>query len=195
MTLTGVTAAADSQRQSLSTYSAADVSGDPTLTSTAATDGGSIDAMPRRNKDYASMTEKNVNLNILRTASSDVARALQMPGRKPSFMRQPLSEVLSACKILVVDGESNGRFSSRFRFHIITTAYIAFLADAPSNRKLLSMLLRRAGFGTVDLVEDGQAAVNYCQALSAEEQPSIIFMDNTMPKLVRTGCDVHSFPG
>lgn len=49
------------------------------------------------------------------------------------------------------------------------------------------MLLRRAGFGTVDLVEDGQAAVNYCQALSADQQPSIIFMDNTMPKLVSCG--------
>jgi CheY-like chemotaxis protein len=63
------------------------------------------------------------------------------------------------------------------------------LSDAPSNRKLLSMLLRRAGFGTVDLVEDGQAAVNYCQALSADQQPSIIFMDNTMPKLVSLQSD------
>lgn len=53
-----------------------------------------------------------------------------------------------------------------------------------SNRKLLSMLLKRTGFGRVDCVEDGQAAVNYCRELSAEEQPGIIFMDNTMPNLV-----------
>jgi hypothetical protein len=107
MTLTGVTAAADSQRQSLSSLTATDAVGDVTQTNTSdgAAEGISTDPMPRRNKDYASLTEKNVNLNILRTASSDVARALQMPGRKPSFMRQPLAEVLSACKILVVDGE------------------------------------------------------------------------------------------
>lgn len=67
----------------------------------------------------------------------------------------------------------------------------AYYADAASNRKLLSMLLKRAGFGTVDLVEDGQAAVDYCKAQSPDQQPSIIFMDNTMPKMVRTtvaGC-------
>lgn len=58
------------------------------------------------------------------------------------------------------------------------------IADALSNRKLLSMLLKRSGFGTVDTVEDGQAAVDYVKALLPNEQPRIIFMDNTMPKLV-----------
>jgi CheY-like chemotaxis protein len=33
-------------------------------------------------------------------------------------------------------------------------------------------------------VEDGQAAVDYCKALKKEDQPGIIFMDNTMPNLV-----------
>jgi CheY-like chemotaxis protein len=198
MTLSGVTAAADCQRQGLSSLSAADAAGDSTQTGTseAATDGAAADSVSRRNQEYASLTEKNVNLNILRTASSDVARALQMPGRKPSFMRQTLSEVLSACKILVVDGESTAAiFSLGICYNVtIPNQILALLTDAPSNRKLLSMLLRRAGFGTVDLVEDGQAAVNYCMSLSAEEQPSIIFMDNTMPKLVRNKYDALASP-
>jgi CheY-like chemotaxis protein len=48
------------------------------------------------------------------------------------------------------------------------------------------MMLKRAGFGTIDLVEDGQAAVDFCRALGANDQPRIIFMDNTMPRLVRS---------
>jgi len=50
------------------------------------------------------------------------------------------------------------------------------------------MMLKRAGFGTVDLVEDGQAAVDYCKALSDQDQPRIIFMDNTMPRMVSKVC-------
>jgi CheY-like chemotaxis protein len=68
---------------------------------------------------------------------------------------------------------------------------VYFSADAASNRKLLSLLLRRAGFGSVDLVEDGQAAVDYCKALKKEDQPGIIFMDNTMPNLVSANKRFH----
>lgn len=68
-------------------------------------------------------------------------------------------------------------------FHTIPR-FSTLHTDAPSNRKLLSMMLKRAGFGIIDLVEDGQAAVDYCRALSEADQPRIIFMDNTMPRLV-----------
>ena len=47
------------------------------------------------------------------------------------------------------------------------------------------MMLKRAGFGTVDLVEDGQAAVDYCTTARTEgDLPKMIFMDNTMPRMV-----------
>lgn len=58
--------------------------------------------------------------------------------------------------------------------------------DAASNRKLLQMLLKRTGFGTVEAVDDGRAAVQYCEAAALEgDPPKILFMDNTMPNLVR----------
>jgi len=112
-----------------------------------------------KNEEYMAITEKNVNLHILRTSSSSSLRVLPFPSpMRHSPSKRPLSEILKESRLLVVD-------------------------DAASNRKLLQMLLTRAGFGHIDHAEDGQAAVDYCHARSEAEQPDIIFMDNTMPNL------------
>jgi signal transduction histidine kinase len=71
-------------------------------------DGEGDHPVSRHNSEYAALTEKNVNLHILRSASTDVACVLQVQGAPPrarvSSGRLPLVEMLSACKVLVVDG-------------------------------------------------------------------------------------------
>ena len=189
-----------------------------------------------KNEAYATLTEKNVNLHILRTVATEAA----IGGKQPSaFSRQlgsrrkssPAKEaqqpvvVLSECRVLVVDGEFilfllwwavnssccklYWHFTTKMNFYHFVYLRL-FHLDAPSNRKLLTMLLRRAGFIDVDSVEDGQQAVDYCQAVvynaegksggvdpsasaltmttapaaTVQQPPSIIFMDNTMPRMV-----------
>lgn len=171
---------------------------------------------------YVALTEKNVNLHILRTAATDGGfRAVKQTASKTrlvyfilsifcivlfltisiflllnrkSCSKEDLLATLKACKVLVVDGKRASFLSILFCFlfysvycGLITTLRFSFFhTDAASNRKLLSMMLKRAGFGTVDLVEDGQAAVDYCtMARSEGVLPKIIFMDNTMPRMVR----------
>ena len=102
---------------------------------------------------------------------------------RKSCSKEALQATLKACKILVVDGkDSILTFYSR---KTLNGPSFLLNIDAASNRKLLSMMLKRAGFGTVDLVEDGQAAVDYCiTAQSQGDLPKMIFMDNTMPRMV-----------
>lgn len=70
---------------------------------------------PRELKsEYVTLTEKNVNLHILRTAANESVRVLKhKPGGilKVATSKQELAAVLAACKVLVVDGEL---FSSCF---------------------------------------------------------------------------------
>lgn len=62
----------------------------------------------RHNREYVALTEKNVNLHILRTASSDVTRALQFPRVNSSpAPKDHIPCFIGACKVLVVDGKQN----------------------------------------------------------------------------------------
>jgi CheY-like chemotaxis protein len=80
---------------------------------------------------------------------------------------------------------------------------VCVCVDAPSNRKLLSMLLNRSGLQLVTLAEDGQAAVDICRQQSSSgggvmgaglgQEFGVIFMDNTMPRLVRVICPISLF--
>lgn len=83
----------------------------PKLTRSISDDGDNQpEPLPRNNSEYAALTEKNVHLHILRSASTDVTRVLQVQGaagrsRPTSIKRLSLADMLAACKVLVVDGE------------------------------------------------------------------------------------------
>ena len=57
--------------------------------------------------------------------------------------------------------------------------------DVVSNRKLLALLLNKKGIHSIAFAEDGAVAVDRVsgQGIDGFE---IIFMDNTMPNMVRT---------
>lgn len=54
--------------------------------------------------------------------------------------------------------------------------------DAPTNRKFLAMLLQKKGVQLIDFAADGQEAVDL--VLAQQRHYDVIFMDNTMPKMV-----------
>lgn len=58
--------------------------------------------------DYVTLTEKNVNLHILRTASNEGVRILKqkLGHRKVAATKEELAMILSQCRVLVVDGKS-----------------------------------------------------------------------------------------
>ena len=63
---------------------------------------------------------------------------------------------------------------------MITSSYPA---DAPSNRKMLAMLLKKSGVAS-DAVENGQLALDKVAALADLDKYAVIFMDNMMPVMV-----------
>lgn len=62
--------------------------------------------------------------------------------------------------------------------------------DVQSNRKFLTQILKIKGLKVIDMAEDGAIAVEKVQAgfiQDPNKQPyDIIFMDNTMPEMVRS---------
>ena len=54
--------------------------------------------------------------------------------------------------------------------------------DSPTNRKLLSLILRRAGF-EVSIAEDGQQALDACKRKAADGGHHLVLMDVQMPRL------------
>lgn len=74
--------------------------------------------------------------------------------------------------------------SKAYQLYYITYTYLYI--DAVTNRKLLGMLLSKAKMKSIEYAEDGLVAFNLVKDNPNINYYDIIFLDNTMPKMVRS---------
>lgn len=71
-----------------------------------------------------------------------------------------------------------------YQVYYITFTYLYI--DAVTNRKLLGMLLSKAKMKSIEYAEDGFVAYNLVKDNPNINYYDIIFLDNTMPNMVRS---------